>query len=272
MRRLSQGHSIAVVAIAVLALPGCNWIAAKTGTVRTAEQVQPNYSFRDNRAVKSRVALQEQLGLAANGLAFNDLDAAQTHARKALALDPNSVDALTVLAVVADRRGDATTAGGYYRKAAELAPTDGATLNNYGAWLCANGSPAESLAWFDRALALQDYATPASALANAGGCALQVGQRERGERDLRKALDLDPDNAFALEAMARNQVAQGRFFEARAFSERRLAAAPATASVLQLAIQIEQRLGDKAAAGRYQQRLRKEFPDAATTTPGASAL
>ncbi|MDQ1093080.1 type IV pilus assembly protein PilF [Xanthomonas sacchari] len=272
MRRRNQGFCFGAAATVLLALPGCNWIAAKTGTVRTAEQVQPHYAFRDSRAVKSRVALQEQLGLAANGLASGDLGAAQTHARKALSLDPESVEALTVLAVVADRRGDADGAGALYRKAAELAPSSGATLNNYGAWLCANGSPAESLAWFDRALALQDYATPASALANAGGCALQVGQRERGERDLRKALELDPDNAYALEAMARNEAAQGRFFEARAFSERRLAAAPATASVLQLAIQIEQRLGDKAAAGRYQQRLRKEFPDAATTTPGASAL
>ena len=71
----------------------------------------------------------------------------------------------------------------------------------------------------------------------------------------------------ALEAMARNEVQQGRYFEARAFYQRRLAAAPATVSVLQLAIQIEERLGDRTAAGRFQQRLREEFPSPATSNP-----
>jgi type IV pilus assembly protein PilF len=272
MRRLKQTLAIATLAATLLALTACAGRSGKAGRVRSVEQVAPDYEFRDSAAVKARYALQEQLGLASNRLNGGDLAGAEQHARKALAMAPESVQAHTLLAVVAGSRGDAATAGEHYRKAAELAPERGDTLNNYGAWLCANGSVAESLQWFDRALAAPGYATPASALANAGGCALQLGQRERGLRDLRKALALEPGNAYALEAMARDEATQGRFFEARAFSERRLSAAPATASVLQLAIQIEQGLGDKAAAGRYQQRLRMEFPDAATTTPGASAL
>ncbi|ELQ10003.1 type IV pilus biogenesis/stability protein PilW [Xanthomonas translucens] len=272
MRRPRHALSIALSVAALLALSACAARSSKPGKLRSVEQVAPDYDFRDNGQVKARYALQEQLGLAGNRLSGGDLAGAADRARKALALAPESVQAHTLLAVVAGRRGDAVTAGEHYRKAAELAPNRGETLNNYGAWLCANGAIAESLQWFDRALAAPGYATPASALANAGGCALQIGQRERGVRDLRKALALQPDNAYALEAMARDEAAQTRFFEARAFSERRLSAAPATASVLQLAIQIEQGLGDMAAAGRYQQRLRKEFPDAATTTPGASAL
>ncbi|MFC6838848.1 type IV pilus biogenesis/stability protein PilW [Xanthomonas theicola] len=260
------------MAATLLALAACGLRSIKPGKLRGVEQVAPEYDFRDSSAVKARYVLQEQLGLAGNRLSAGDLAGAEGHARKALALAPDSVQAQTLLAVVADRRGDAAAAGDRYRKAAELAPNRGETLNNYGAWLCANGAASESLQWFDRALAAPGYATPASALANAGGCALRIGQRERGVRDLRKALALEPGNAYALEAMAREEAAQSRFFEARAFSERRLAAAPATASVLQLAIQIEQGLRDMAAAGRYQQRLRKEFPDAATAIPGASAL
>jgi type IV pilus assembly protein PilF len=52
-----------------------------------------------------------------------------------------------------------------------------------------------------------------------------------------------------------------------AFTERRLAAAPANAAVLQLAAGIEEKLGDKAAASRYVQRLRAEFPDVVTADP-----
>ncbi|QNH16835.1 type IV pilus biogenesis/stability protein PilW [Xanthomonas sp. SS] len=267
-------HFLAIVALAaaLLALSACAGHGTTPGKLRNVEQVAPEYDFRDSGEVKARYALQEQLGLAGNRLSGGDLAGAEEHARKALALAPDSVQAHTLLAVAAGRRGDTATAGEHYRKAAELAPNRGESLNNYGAWLCANGAAADALQWFDRALQAPGYATPASALANAGGCALQIGQRERGVRDLRKALALEPGNAYALEAMARDEAAQARFFEARAFSERRLAAAPATVSVLQLAIQIEQGLGDMAAAGRYQQRLRKEFPDAATTTPGASAL
>lgn len=190
--------------------------------------------------------------------------------RDVLKKTPNSIDALMFLGVIQQGQGN-LAAGDTYRRTAELAPQRGDVLNNYGAWLCGNGKAAESLAWFDRALGDQTYA-PAPALANAGGCALQAGQPERAVRDLRKALDLEPTNAYALESMARYEVQRKGFFEARAFVERRLAAAPATASVLQLAIQIEQGLGDMVAAGRYQQRLVKEFPDAATATPGANAL
>src|SRR3546814_6712665 len=67
-------------------------------------------------------------------------------------------------------------AGGYYARAAELAPEQGTALNNYGAWLCGNGRAAESLAWIDRALADPIYRQRASALANAGSCALKAGQ------------------------------------------------------------------------------------------------
>lgn len=262
---------MAAVAIALSAV-GCGGRNAKAGSVKSVEEVAPIYSFRDSSATKDRLAVQEKLGLAGNRLQTGDYVGAEQQVRAALKKDPQSVDAIGMLALIQGARGDTAGSGASYRRAAELAPQRGDVLNNYGAWLCANGSPAEALTWFDRALADRNYASPASALGNAGGCALKAGQPERAVSDLRKALELDPTNAYALESMARSEAGRRNYFEARAFIERRLAAAPATASVLQLAIQIEQGLGDKVAAGRYQQRLVKEFPDAATANSGANAL
>lgn len=235
-----------------------------------SEEVAPEYHVRDSAATKKRLATQDQLTLATQRLRAGDLATAERAAAGVLKADPGSADAHTLLAVIRDRQGDNARAGTHYKQAAEFAPRSGATLNNYGAWLCQNGFQAESLVWFDRALADPRYGSPASALANAGGCALKSGQYERAERDLRRALELEPTNPYALESMAASEFRQDRFLAARAFAERRLAAASASPSVLQLAVEIEEKLGDKAAASRYVQRLRTEFPDVASANPGGA--
>lgn len=222
--------------------------------------VAPIHSVRDAPGVRQKFHYEDLLALAARDMQVGNLDEAERKVRRALKLQPNGVDAVMLLAGVEDRRGREQQAGDGFRRAAELAPKRGDVLNNYAAWLCQHGHSAESLVWFDRALAAADYATPAAALANAGGCALDAGQLERAERDLRAALAQVPDNPVALEAMAQLSFRRGQFMEARAFAERRIAAAPATRSVLQLASQIEARLGDQAASDRYLQRIRQEFP------------
>ncbi|WP_372486152.1 type IV pilus biogenesis/stability protein PilW [Stenotrophomonas sepilia] len=223
----------------------------------------PVYSVGDPESVRREVRWRDLLTLATRDMQVGNLDAAERKVREALKLAPEAPDALVLQAGIDDRRGRTRQAGENFRKAAELAPQRGDVLNNYGAWLCQQGQPAESLVWFDRALQAPGYATPGEAQANAGSCALDAGQLERAERDLRAALVAAPANPVALESMAQLSFRQGRYMEARAFAERRIAAAPATRSVLQLASQIEARLGDRAASDRYLQRIRQEFPQEA---------
>ncbi len=238
---------------------------------KDGEQIAQDYSVKDSPEVKRRQSVQMLVSRSVQRLQAGDLETAEKEARAALKLAPDSAEALTLLAVVADRRGQAEQAGQHYRRAAELAPDQGAMQNNYGTWLCANGFPAESLVWFDRAIRAPGYATPEVAQANAGNCALATGQGERAERDLRQALSRDPSNATALGAMAELEFRRQQYLPARAFIERRLASAPASLAVLKLASQIEERLGDKAAASRYVQRIRAEFPDARDVTNGGNA-
>ncbi len=253
-----------VVLLAALLLAGCGGHGVKATQVRWDQQASQQVDVRDGRQARRHQRYQEIVRLAGDRYGRGQLDEAFGYARSAQKLDPANPAAYTLQAVIEGRRGRQEAAGELYRRAAELAPRQGDVLNNYGAWLCANGHPAEALVWFDRALADAAYEPRADALANAGGCALDAGQRERAAQDLRQALELAPDNAYALESMARSEFLQSRYFEARAFYQRRLAAAPATLSVLQLAIQIEERLGDRSAVSRYQQRLREEFPAGAT--------
>ncbi len=258
-----------VVLICALLLAACaKSPTVKAPKIRGSEQVAPVYRLEDDATTRRRVEVRDMLGIAAQRFSAGDLAEAEKQARLALRREPTAVDAYTLLGAIESRRGNIEQAGAQYRQAAEVAPDRGDILNNYGAWLCGNGYPAEALVWFDRALAAPGYQRPESALANAGGCALESGQRERAERDLRRALEIDPVNAYALASMAQYALASGQHLQARAFVQRRLAAAPPDASVLQLAVKIEQGLGDRVAASRYQQRLRAEFPNAVLANSG----
>ena len=229
---------------------------------RTAPELDISTDARNPTAAEARVAIAE----GQRYLTLGKLDEAAVLAERALDLDDDSATAHTLAALVADRRGQARDAGDHYRRAVELAPAQGGMLNNYGTWLCQNGQAAASLEWFDRALADRNYPTPAVAMANAGACADQAGEGARAERYLEAAIGLQPENPVALGVLADRAFRDGDFLRARAFSQRRLAAAPATAASLWLASQIEEKLGDMEAAASYVQRMRAEFPD--TRTPG----
>jgi type IV pilus assembly protein PilF len=267
---MMQPRNAAFVALIAL-LPvftACRAFMEPTVKKQRAEWVAPDYHVSDNAKTTQRMSSERRLSMAQQRLQAGDFKSAETEAKAVLKENPSSADALTFLAVIADKRGAQAEAGDYYKRAAAASPRQGGMLNNYGAWLCGNGFPAESLVWFDRALTAPGYGTPESALANAGGCALKTGQYDRADRDLRKALSISPQNAYALASLAESEYRQGRYFEARAFTERRLAAASASPAVLQLAADIEEKLGDKAAASRYVQRLRAEFPEVVAANPG----
>jgi len=260
MRRLD---AVALALLVALAGAGCSRVAfVKTDPSRgDFERVAEPVVVHDTDKTRNADIARTSLDLSQQRLSEGNLAAAEDYARKALKADPNSGDAYTMLAVIADEQGKDDAAGTYYKRATELEPS-GDTYNNYGTWLCAKNRSAESLGWFDQALTDPSYTTPAAALANAGRCALDAGQADRAQRDLHKAIELEPNNPVALDALARTAYKAGNYMEARAFSERRLGAAPATAEALQLASQIEEKLGDSAAAARYVRRLREEFPGA----------
>ncbi|MFK3649668.1 type IV pilus biogenesis/stability protein PilW [Lysobacter enzymogenes] len=233
------------------------------------DETGPTYDLNKSRQAPSGAAAANARVLAAQRyLQAGENAKAREELRQALKLDAKSVEAYSLMAVMAEGDGKSAEAGGYYRKAAELAPQRGAVLNNYAVWLCANGQPAQALGYFDSARLDPDYMDQAVLLSNSGACAERAGQGERAERDLRQALVFDPANAIALGAMARRQLRLGKAFEARAFSERRLAIEPISAEALMTASQIEEKLGDRAAAARYVQRMRAEFPDAQGSESG----
>ena len=225
-------------------------------------QVSPRYDV-SGAGRSHKVAVPTLLAIAHEHYRAGRLIEAQATVARALKRDPSSADANTMMGLVSIALGQASKAGDYYLKAVTLAPATGAYANNYGTWLCGNGRAAESLAWFEKAVADPNYPTRAVALANAGTCANRAGQPVQAEANWRQALALDPGELQSLAGMAGLQFARGRHLEARAFAERWLALAPSDAEGLHLASQIELKLGDTAASARYLHRLQALSPGAA---------
>ena len=191
--------------------------------------------------------------------------------KNAIRLDPNSVDANTVIAVLYERVGLNDKAEPHYRRATELAPESGEVLNNYGTHLCRTQRYVEADEYFQRAMKDPFYPTPASLLGNAGSCALQAGKTADAENYFRLALQLDARQPQALYQLAQIQLDSGNALSARAFIQRYEAVSPASPQALELGARIESSLGDAASAEKYWNRLRAEFPDYQPTTTSGGA-
>ncbi len=256
----------------VLASAGCRQLERLTIVRPSADrgkftQVAPTYDV-SGKAKKAVPKPPEQLLAAASTLyAAGQFDEAKVRAQQVLQADPASGDAHTLLGLIASTGGKGADAGVHFQRALEIAPANGAYANNYGIWLCSNGRAQESLAWFDKALLDPAYPTPVTALANAGTCGQQAGQPVLAEANWRQALALDPETTTALSGLAGLQFGRGHYLEARAFVQRWLAVAPQDAGALQLAVQIEQKLGDNEAAQRYLLRLQALSPGAPIASP-----
>ncbi len=263
---------ILLAAVLVFATSACSRLSfvKPDASRRGVDRVAPEYTFRESESGKRRAEARRHLTAADRHIRAGEIEEAAKEARAALRADDELPAGHTIMAMIAARQGNTELAGTHHAEAARLGPS-GATYNNYGAWLCGNGRAAESLQWFDNALRDPRYGDRAGAMANAGACAARAGEFDRVERDLRAALELDPVNLVALGAMAEESMRQGQYLDARAFSQRRLAAGPATRPALELASRIEDKLGDSRAAGRYVERLRTEFPQAGSTFPGESS-
>lgn len=261
-----------LMALMLASVAGCGRMDRLSIVRPTAERgdythVGQRYEVSEKERKASPVASADLVAGAAGLYQAGQVELAERQAREALKRDPASGDAHTLLAAIADSRGDAAVAGEHYAKASAIAPGNGSYANNYGTWLCANGRASESLAWFERALTDPAYPARVNALANAGTCAGRAGQPEKAEAEWRHALAIDPSNALVLAGLAELQFGRGRHLEARAFVERWLAAAPADADALRLAARIEASLGDNVAAERYLSRLRTISPGEPQASP-----
>jgi len=179
--------------------------------------------------------------------------------RRALQQDPDLPDAHAGIAQLYARLGQQERAVQHFEEAVELAPRRSDVLNDYAIYLCDHGQPQAAEKLFLRAANNPDYAAPEVSYTFAGICAQRQNDLAKAKGYLQRALQIKPTYPDALWAMARLALAAHDPRQAQAYLRRYHGIVPPNRASLQLAIQIEQQLGDQEAVQAYQKRLATEF-------------
>lgn len=238
----------ALVAACVLALP----FAAPAQ--QSAEYPDP---ILEAGRINARLAMEY--------LKREQLQVAREKIEKALLQNPKDVTVQLAAGLVYERLLEQKRAEKHFRQALRADAASPEAQNALGAFFCRNRQHARGEDMFLTAARNPLYRTPEVAYTNAGVCARSAGRLERAEQYLRQALAMRSDYPETHVQLAGVLHERGNHLQARAFVDRYLAIAPASAEVLLLGYQIEVAMKDSAAAAGFAGRLRKEFPESAQT-------
>jgi type IV pilus assembly protein PilF len=217
----------------------------------------------NSQAFKSAKVHTELAGLyyerAQLGIAMDELT-------QALQADKDYAKAYSVRGLVHMALREDKEAEEDFKRSLQLDNTDSDTQNNYGWFLCQRGREKESIPHFMGAIKNPMYATPDLAYLNAGLCSRKMGNSKDAEEFLQKALQVQPDNAQALYALADLNFAKSDYFAAKKyFADFSQKSDNLTAEQLWLGVRINRKVRDRNSEASYAIQLRNRFPDARET-------
>lgn len=205
---------------------------------------------------RSEIRMQLAIGYYQQGQYAVALD----EIKKALVAEPDLADAYGMRALIYMAMEQRELAEDNFVRALKLAPNNPEVNNNYGSFLCRHGRVAESFKYFDAALAVHSYRSPADAYNNAGSCALKLKDNSLAEKYLLPALKIAPDVAATNANLARIYYERRDFVRAGFFITRlsKLAKMDSlSADVLWLAIRVQHKLGDTGAESGWATQFRR---------------
>ena len=129
--------------------------------------------------------------------------------------DPNRAGAYNLRGLIYARLDEPALAEDSFRRALQLAPSDGDTRHNYGWFLCQSGREADSVKYFLQAIRNPLYPTPWRSYSAAGVCSLRLKQLKDAEAFFERALKFEPDEPASLVGMGLIRYQQGNIGEAR---------------------------------------------------------
>jgi type IV pilus assembly protein PilF len=249
--------AVLAVVLASLVLGGCaSKGAANKGSPRELKTAS------DQTAQDKRAAIRMQL--AVGYYQEGKYEVALDEIKQAIAANPDLADAYGMRALIYTAMNENALADENYQRALRLAPNNPDLANNYGSFLCTVGDkPAQAMIYFEQALKNRSYATPVSALVNAGNCSLKTKQFAVAERYFTEALRYDPDLAQSNAGLSRAYYERHDYQRAGVYINRLTSTSKLeslSAETLWLAIRVARRLGDRTLEASLTGQLQRRFP------------
>ncbi len=206
---------------------------------------------------KAAARFNMQLGIAYLQAGKNER--AKSKLLTALAQDPNSAAINNAMAYFLEKTGQPNLSEEYYKHALRIAPSEGAALNNYGAFLCRHKRYAEAEKHFLKAVKDGAYIQAAEAYENAGLCALENKQEMFAEKYFIKALERDPTRVNALIELADLSYQHKDYEKAHKYLERYNEQQSDNARSSSLSLRVAKKLGLHKEEAKYASLLKKNF-------------
>ena len=204
--------------------------------------------------IKTQLAIEYMRG--------GDYRQATVSIEEALKADSSNEDAWLVRAQIYQYLKVRDKAQESFQKALSLKPDNAEINNNYGWFLCSEmNNPAQSISYFDKALADPTYPSPFIANLNKGICSAKMGQYSLAEAYLERSLAAQPQFPPAFKELARTKRLAGKLNEADYyFRQYQSKVDVLQADDLLLGWKLATALGNSQAAYEYEAQLRANFP------------
>ena len=180
---------------------------------------------------------------------------------EALRSDPTYGPAFNLAGLIYAELKEDRRAQENFQQALRINPLDSDANNNYGRFLCDRKREGEAIKYFLSALRNPFYQTPDRSYVNAGLCSRRSGDMAAAEDYFEKALKVRANQPQALYQMAEISYGRSAYAQSKAYLTRLARVSSPNAEVLWLAVRVERKLGDRAAAASYGTQLAKNFPD-----------
>lgn len=209
--------------------------------------------------IRYRARLHTELG--ANYLQRGQLPIALEELREAVRIDPRYGLAHSIMGLVHAQLGEDARADAAFKRAVEVAPSEGDIRNQYGSFLCGLGRAEEGIAQFEAALRMPLYQTPQVALENAGSCALAASRIRAAEGYFTRLTQQFPFSSRGYQGLASIALKISNYEEVRKQVEAGLRTQQVTPQLLFMGFCAERRLGNAARSSEHRAQLKARFAD-----------
>ena len=245
----------------VAALSGLMMLSACTLPPPPSQDIK---TASDQTAASRRAAIRLQL--ATQYLDARQYPVALDEVKQAIAIDPTSVDAYHVRALIYMGMNENALAEDSFRTALSMRANDPDVLNNYGWFLCLTNRFADGKATLQRAVLAPSANGPVKPLTNLGACELRNGDMVAAEKNLQTAYGYDRSDPSVNTNLALLNYKRGNFAQAQEYAGKVNNSRFVSAQSLWLGARIARRQGDSATQNALLSQLRNRFPDSRELT------